>query len=70
MDISHKLYYNSEAIKKLKKKVKDAPAYFLISYPLEVNIKISAYLNIPILSGNLHTTFHLEKRSFIDSFEV
>ena len=55
-DISHKLYYNSEIIRKIKRRVKDAPAYFHISYPNALNAKLSAYLNIPILSGNLHET--------------
>ena len=53
INLSTKLYYNSKTIRKLKKKIKEFPAYFIISYPSLVDIKLSTYLKIPILGGNL-----------------
>jgi hypothetical protein len=53
LNVSTKLYYNSNVIRKLKKKIKDFASYFVISYPTAVDVKLSAYLNIPILGGNI-----------------
>ena len=66
--MSQKLYFNSEVLRKLKRRVKDAPAYFLVSYPTEINIKLSAFLKIPILSGHLRETLKFDKRSLLDQF--
>lgn len=38
INISTKLYYNSRALRILKKKIKDIPSYFVISYPSHVDI--------------------------------
>ncbi len=51
--VSSKLYYNSQAIKKIKRKIKDYPAYFVTSYPSLVDVNLSTYLKIPIFTGNL-----------------
>jgi hypothetical protein len=69
LNVSTKLYYNSKAIRKLKKKIKDFAAYFVISYPSLVDIKLSAYLNIPILGGNLIKLLDLQKRTSLDQFK-
>jgi hypothetical protein len=63
LSVSTKLYYNSKALRKLKKKIKDIPAYFVISYPSLVDVKLSAYLSIPILGGNLNKLMELQKRT-------
>jgi len=52
-DISTKLYYNSKVLRKLKKKIKEAAAYMVVSYPNYTDVKLSAFLNIPIFGGNL-----------------
>ncbi len=66
LNVSTKLYYNSKAIRKLKKKIKDFAAYFVISYPSLVDVKLSAYLSIPILGGNLIKLLELQKRTSLD----
>ena len=65
MSLSHKLYFNSQVIRKVKRKIRDAPAYFVVSYPREINIKIAAYFKIPVMGGNLRQTFELERRSLV-----
>lgn len=69
LNVSSKLYYNSKAIRKLKKKIKDFPTYLVISYPSLVDVKLSAYLNLPILGGNLIKLIQLQKRSSIHQFK-
>ncbi len=54
MNSSQKLYFNSKALRKLKNKIEGVPAYFVINYPSEVDIKLSVFLGIPIYSGNFH----------------
>lgn len=69
INISTKLYYNSKTIRRLKKKIKDFSAYFVTSYPSLVDVKLSAYMNIPILGGNLLKTLELQKRTNLSLFK-
>ena len=50
---SAKLYYNSRSLRKIKRKIQTVPSYIVSSYPSEVDIKLSVFLKVPILSGNL-----------------
>ena len=68
LNVSTKLYYNSKTLRKLKKKIKDFPAYLVISYPSLVDVKLSTYLNIPILGGNLIKLLQLQKRTSLEQF--
>lgn len=70
MALSTKLYYNSKVLRKLKKKIKDVPSYLVISYPSLVDVKLAAYLNVPVLGGNLIDTLKLENRSEVDAFHM
>ncbi len=38
MGVSSKLYFNSKSLRKLKKKIRDYPAYFMVSYPSQIDI--------------------------------
>jgi hypothetical protein len=38
MGVSSKLYFNSKSLRKLKKKIKDYPAYFMVSYPSKIDV--------------------------------
>ena len=68
--LSNKYYYNSKLIRKIRKKIKDVPAYLVISYPTPTDITLSTYLNLPILGGNLLKNFHLEKLSHLAHFNI
>jgi hypothetical protein len=54
MNTSQKLYFNSKALRKLKRKIEGVPAYFVTNYPSEIDIKLSVYLGVPIYTGNFH----------------
>jgi hypothetical protein len=69
INISTKLYYNSKIMRRLKKKIKDFNAYFIISYPSAVDIKLSTYLNIPIFCGNLIKLLEIQKRTSLTLFK-
>lgn len=53
MPLAGRLYYNTSAIKSLKKKIQDYNAYFSISYPSKIDILLSTFLKVPIFAGNL-----------------
>lgn len=52
LNTSSRLFYNSKALRKLMRKIQSVPAYFVTSYPSEVDINLAVHLSIPILSGN------------------
>lgn len=52
---SAKLFYNSKSLRKLQRKIKGVPSYFVISYPSEVDVKMSVFMGVPIYSGNIQT---------------
>ncbi len=69
INLSTKLYYNSKTIRRLKKKIKDFPAYFVISYPSHIDIKLSTYFKIPILGGNLIQLLEVQRRTNLKVFD-
>lgn len=63
LSLTARLYYHSSTLRHIQKKVKDIPAYFVLSYPNPLNIDLAVYLKIPILSASLKVTQLLEKRT-------
>lgn len=54
MNTSQRLYFNSKALRKLRRKIENVPAYFVTNYPSEIDIKLSVHLGVPIYSGDFH----------------
>lgn len=67
LPLTSKLYYNSSVLRKLSKRVKEHPAYFVSSYPTTVDAKLSVFTKIPILSGNLIELLKISCRSEIEN---
>jgi hypothetical protein len=58
---SKKLYYGSEALRKISHLVGHSPAYLITSYPIKEDCMLSLYLKIPILA-NYHIAESLNPR--------
>jgi hypothetical protein len=50
---SQKLYYDSKLVRQIKSLIGHSRAYFRISYPSYTDIRMSAFFQIPIFTGDL-----------------
>lgn len=50
--LSKKLLYSPEALKRIKKLIKNRASYIVPGYPSNDDIKLATELNIPIMGGD------------------
>ena len=69
-DLSRILYYSSQTLRKIKKRIKSTPAYFVISYPNPSDYQLSEYMGIPIKGGNILDIALLQHRINTPAFDT
>jgi hypothetical protein len=63
MPLSHRFYYNSKQLRRLKRRISGHPAYLVMSYPNINDEKLAVYLGLPVMGLPISSSIDIERRS-------